>query len=159
KGTEVVILGLLPPLARVQAGRGDTAALRRTLAFAAEREGSTNVDYAAGPAVARAIALRGLGQDREAFLAALPVATSGPEVANEDRREAYLEAGLAALALGEDESVERLIGFVAELPPARRSPMLRSGAARFAGLLAIKHGDLREADHRLSMAVAELRAI
>jgi hypothetical protein len=158
-GTEVVILGLLPALARVQAGRGDDAALRRTLAFATEREGSANVDYAAGPAVARAIALRELGQERDALEAAMPVAIGGVGLANEDRREAYIEAGLAALALGEDEHVQQLITFVAELPPARRTPMLRSGAARFAGLLAKRRQDLREADHRLATAVAELRAI
>ena len=158
-GTEVVILGLLPTLARVQAGRGDTAALRGMLALASGREGSTNVEYAAGPAVARAIALRGLGQNREALEVALPVAVGRLEIANEDRREAYLEAGLAALALGEEETVERLITFVAELPPARRTPLLRSGAARLAGLLAVKHQDLREADQRLAAAVAELRAI
>ena len=161
-GTEVVILGLLPTLARVQAGRGDTAALCGTLALASGREGSTNVEYAAGPAVARAIALRGssgLGQNREALEVALPVAVGRLEIANEDRREAYLEAGLAALALGEEETVERLITFVAELPPARRTPLLRSGAARLAGLLAVEHQDLREADQRLAAAVAELRAI
>ena len=159
EATEVIVLGLLPTLARVQAGRGDTAALRRTLALATERRGSTNVEYAAGPAVAQAIALRALGQDREALEAALPIATGGVEIANEDRREAYLEAGLAALVLGDEGSVEQLISFVAELPPARRTPMLRSGAARLAGLLAVRRQDLREADQRLAAAVAELRAI
>ncbi len=159
EATEVIVLGLLPTLARVQAGRGDAAALRRTLALATERRGSTNVEYAAGPAVAQAIALRALGQDREALEAALPIATGGVEIANEDRREAYLEAGLAALVLGDEGSVEQLISFVAELPPARRTPMLRSGAARLAGLLAVRRQDLREADQRLAAAVAELRAI
>ena len=159
EATEVIVLALLPMLARVQAGRGDTAALRRTLALATERRGSTNVEYAAGPAVAQAIALRALGQDREALEAALPIATGGVEIANEDRREAYLEAGLAALVLGDEGSVEQLISFVAELPPARRTPMLRSGAARLAGLLAVRRQDLREADQRLAAAVAELRAI
>ena len=157
--TEVMVLGLLPTLARVQAGRGDTPALRRTLALATERRGSTNVEYAAGPAVAQAIALRALGQDREALEAALPIATGGVEIANEDRREAYLEAGLAALALGEEEQVERLITFVAELPPALRSPLLRSGAARLGGLLALKRRELREADRQLAAAVDELRGI
>ena len=157
--TEVMVLGLLPTLARVQAGRGDTPALRRTLALATERRGSTNVEYAAGPAVAQAIALRALGQEREALEAALPIATGGVEIANEDRREAYLEAGLAALTLGEEEQVERLITFVAELPPALRSPLLRSGAARLGGLLALKRRELREADRQLAAAVDELRGI
>ncbi len=159
QGTELVVLGLLPTLARVQAGRGDAPALRRTMAIATERQGSTNVEYAAGPAVAQAIALRALGQDREALEAALPVAVGSSEIANEDRREAYVEAGLAALALGEEETVERLIAFTAELPPALRPPLLRSGQERLSGLLASKRGDLRGADQNLAAAVGELRAI
>jgi hypothetical protein len=40
-----------------------------------------------------------------------------------------------------------------------RSPMLRAGAARFAGLLAQRRGELRTADERLAAAVRELRQI
>ncbi len=53
----------------------------------------------AGPTVARAIALNALGRHRRRSTRRLPVALSGSEVANEDRREGYVEAGLAALAL------------------------------------------------------------
>ncbi len=156
---ELLRLGYLAPLARVQAGRGDEEALRRTLAIATERGGSTNLEFASGPSVARAIALRAVGQPAEALEAALPIATSGPEVANEDRREAYLEAGLAALELGDEQTVERLIQFVTDLPPALRSPLLRANAARFAGLLAARRGDARAADERLAAATRELRDI
>ena len=157
--SELMRLGFLSPLARVQAGRGDHEALRRTLAIATERGGSTNIEFAAGPAVARTIALRALGHPAEALETALPVATSGPEVANEDRREAYLEAGLAALELGDEQNVKRLVDYVAELPPALRSPLLRAGAARLEGLLASRHGDMRKADERLMAATRELREI
>jgi tetratricopeptide (TPR) repeat protein len=156
---ELLRLGYLAPMARVQAGRGDDGALRQTLAVATERSGSTNLEFASGPAVARAIALRALGRPAEALEAALPIATSGPEIANEDRREAYLEAGLAALELGDEQTVERLIQFVSDLPPALRSPLLRAGAARFAGLLAARRGDTRTADERLATAARELREI
>ena len=84
---------------------------------------------------------------------------SGSEVANEDRREAYVEAGLAALALDDQATVERLIEYVAELPPAMRSPLLRAGAARFGGLLAQRRGEMAEAEERLTAATRELRAI
>ncbi len=149
-------LGYLPSLARVQAGRGDLAKLDRTLALATELEGSMNLEYAASAPTARAIALRFLGRDAEALEVALPVALAGQETANEDRREAYLEAGLAALALGDDATVERLIAFTADLPPVLRTPLLRSAAARFEGLLAARRGDTRAADERLAAAAREL---
>jgi len=55
--------------------------------------------------------------------------------------------------------VERLIVFVDELTPARRSPVLRAGAARFAGLLALQRGEAKAADERLLSALRELREI
>jgi class 3 adenylate cyclase/predicted ATPase len=158
-GSELNLLGFLPLLARVQAGRGDSEALRRTMALAAEREGSSNVEFAPTTDVARAIGLNGLGQHAEALQAALPIAIGGTEIANEDRREAFVEAGLAALALGDEETLRRLIDFVAGLPPALRTPLLRSGAARFEGLLAARHGDMRAAEEHLAAAARGLRGV
>jgi hypothetical protein len=109
--------------------------------------------------VARAIALNAFGRPAEALETALPVALSGGETANEDRREAYIEAGHAALALDDESTVERLISFVAELPPSMRSPLLRASAARFSGLLAQRRGDPRAAEERLVTAERELREI
>ena len=158
-GSGLQELAYLPVLARVLAARGDTEGLQRVLGLSAEHEGSRNVFYAAGPTVARAIALRGLGRDAEALEAALPIATGLAEIDNEDRREAYVEAGLAALALGDEAAVETLIEFVAELAPVMRSPLLRAGAARFAGLLAARRGELKTADQQLLAATRELREI
>ena len=152
-------LAYLPILARVQAARGDEFSLARTLTLAVERAGSTNAEYAASPVVARAIASRALGRDAEALEAALPIATGGPEVPNEDRREAFVEAGLAALALGDEAAVERLIQFATDLPPAMRSPLLRAGAARFAGLLAARRADTKTAAELLDAATFVLREI
>jgi tetratricopeptide (TPR) repeat protein len=159
QATPLLRLAYLPLIARVQAGRGDVAALERTLELASERVGSTNVEFGSSPAVAQAIALRALGRDAEALAAALPVATSRPTIANEDRREAYLEAGHAALALGDEATVQQLVEYVAGLPPAMRSPLLRAAADRFAGLLAFRRGDLREADARLSAGIREIRTV
>jgi tetratricopeptide (TPR) repeat protein len=158
-GRRILLLSYLPVLARVQAARGDTEGLQRILTLAGELEGSSNVEYAAGPTVAEAIALRALGRDSEALLAALPIATGPPEIVNELRREAFVEAGLAALALGDEPAVRRLIEFVAELSPVLRSPLLRAGAARFAGLLAGRRGDTTAADEHLDAATRELREI
>jgi hypothetical protein len=152
-------LAYLPLLARVQAGRGELTLLERTLELATELGGSSNIEYAATAPVARAIALRALGQSAAALEAAYTVATAGPDVANEDRREAYVEAGLAALAQDDEATVERLIQFVAQLPPAWRSPLLRAGAARFSGLLAARRRDVKTADEHLIAAARDLREI
>ena len=157
--TGLELRAYLLALARVQAARGDIEGLQRVLGLASELGDSSNVEYAASPAVARAIALRALGRDSEALQAALPIAVGPPQIVNELRREAYVEAGLAALALGDEPAVRRLIEFVADLPPAMRSPLLRAGAARFAGLLAARHGYTKTADEHLCRASSELQAI
>ena len=149
----------LPHLARVSAARGDTDTLQVILTLAGEHAGSSNTEVAAAPVIAQAIALRALGHDTDALGAALPVATGPPAIPNELRREAYVEAGLAALALGDETAVTQLIQFVADMPPARRSPLLRAGAARFTGLLAAQHGDTNIADEQLTEATRELRVI
>jgi tetratricopeptide (TPR) repeat protein len=156
---ELTRMGYMYPLARVQAGRGDKEAVARTLELAESLTGSKNVEWAAAPLAAKAIGLRFLGRLEEALESALPVATGPRQIANEDRREAYLEAGLAALELGNEKLVEELINFVAELPPALRSPLLRSSAARFEGLLAARRGDMKSADERLATAARELEEI
>jgi tetratricopeptide (TPR) repeat protein len=156
---ELVRMGYMYVLARVQAGRGDKTAVQRTLELAESLTGTKNVEWAATPLTARAIALRFLGRLDEALQSAMPIATGPGEIANEDRREAYLEAGLAALELGNEQAVEELITFVAQLPPALRTPLLRSSAARFEGLLAARRGDGKTADERLAIATREVREI
>jgi class 3 adenylate cyclase/tetratricopeptide (TPR) repeat protein len=155
---ELMRRGILPVLARVQAARGERGELELTLARADEIDDTINREFAGSKNAARAIALRALGRDREALEAALPVATD-VDIPNEDRREAYLEAGLAALAIGDEQAVERLVDFVASLPQARRSPLLRAGAARFEGLLALRRDDAARAEELLALALRELRTI
>jgi class 3 adenylate cyclase/predicted ATPase len=150
----------LPLLARVQVARDDRPAMHRTLRLAETEHDTSNVEYAAGPAIARAIVLNGLGRHDEALDVAMPIATGSiEEIPYEDRREAYLEAGLAALALDDGKAVGRLIAFVGELAPALRPPLLRASAARFAGLLAVGRGDRDAAEEQLSAAIAQLREV
>jgi class 3 adenylate cyclase/tetratricopeptide (TPR) repeat protein len=157
--SDLLRLAYLPQVARIHAGRGDLVSLRRTLEQAEAVAVSTNNEFAGGPIVARAIAFNTLGKHREALGVALPLALTGIEIANEDRREAYAEAGAAALAIDDQDAVSRLIDHVAQLPPAMRSPLLLAGAARFAGLLAGRHGDAQAADERMAAARRELRGI
>ena len=152
-------IGYLPALARVHAARGETGELEQILTLSSEHAGSSNLEYAAGPAVASAITLRALGRDADALQTALPIATGPPEILNEDRGEAYVEAGLAALRLGDEATVKRLIAFVADMPPVMRSPLLRAGAERFAGLLAKRQDDTETADEHLEAAIRALRGI
>jgi class 3 adenylate cyclase/tetratricopeptide (TPR) repeat protein len=155
----IMELSYLPVLARVHAARGNTDTLAQILTLAREHEGSSNIEYAAGPIVAGAIALRALGRDTEALRAALPIATGPPEIPNQFRREAYVEAGLAAIAVGDEQAIDQLIELVASMPPVKRSPLLRAGAARFTGLLAVRHSDTKKADDQLAEATRELREI
>ena len=157
--THLVHLASLPQLARIHAARGDREALRRVHALASTTGDSTNSEFAYGPPVARAIALNFEGEHHEALAAVLPIALSSTEIANEDRREAYVEAGLAALVLDDQATVQRLIEFVGGLPPAMRSPLLRAGAARLAGSLAVRRGNARLAHERFAGAERELREI
>jgi class 3 adenylate cyclase/predicted ATPase len=149
----------LPLWARIAAARGDRDGLAQVLA-AAERSGELfDVERAPIQAISRAIALRGLGRDADALAVALPIALSGKGIVNEIRREAMLEAGLAALALDDEDAVARLIDFVAEYPPALRTPLLRSHAARFAGHLAARRGETGEADRRFAEAARAAREV
>jgi hypothetical protein len=157
-GGELNALASLPARARLQAGRGELGILAETLREAEAVE-TDNREFGRGPVVARAIALNAFGRPAEALEVALPIARSGADTANEDRREAYIEAAHAALALDDEATVERLISFVAELPPSVRSPLLRASAARFSGLLAQRRGDLRTAEEGLTTAERHLREI
>jgi hypothetical protein len=125
--SELARLAALPLIARIQAGRGEREAIMRTLELAVDAVGSTNTEFAPSATVAQAIALNATDRPADALAAAWALATSGADVANEDRREAYAEAGAAA--------------------------------ARFAGLLAQRRGDLAAADERLTTATGELRGI
>jgi class 3 adenylate cyclase/predicted ATPase len=157
--SELLRLAYLPQLARIHAARGDLDALQRTLAQTEAVAVSTNNEFASGPLVAQAIIFNAFGKHHEALTAALPLALTGIEIANEDRREAYVEAGAAALAIDDLQALSRLIEHVEVLPPAMRSPLLRAGAARLAGLLAGRQGEAQLADERLAAATRELRGI
>jgi class 3 adenylate cyclase/tetratricopeptide (TPR) repeat protein len=150
--------GFLPLVSRVQAARGDTPALERTLALAAA-EGTSNVAYAPGVRLTQAIALNGLDRPADALPLALPIAVGGSEILNEDRREAFIEAGLAAWVIGDEAALHDLARFVAVTPAVRLSPVVRALGSRFAGLLAYRHGDSARADELLATAAAGLRAV
>jgi class 3 adenylate cyclase/tetratricopeptide (TPR) repeat protein len=144
--------------ARIHEARGEYDALRELLAAAEDHPEVQQSEYADALGVARAIALRALGEDQGALDAALPVAVAVSAI-NEDRREALPEAGLAALALGDEAAVRQIIAAVDALPPSQRTPVLRSGAARLSGLLALRRGERPQAEALLAAAAHELDEI
>jgi class 3 adenylate cyclase/tetratricopeptide (TPR) repeat protein len=75
------------------------------------------------------------------------------------RREAYIGAVEAAWALDDVATIEALIEHVEQLPPVEATPLMRGVAARFAGLLAAKRGDLDAAEERIDAAIALLREL
>jgi class 3 adenylate cyclase/tetratricopeptide (TPR) repeat protein len=152
-------IAYLSVFARVHAGRGELSALERILELAPAAAATANTEFAAGPSVARAIALNALGRHAEALDAGLPIVLGASDIVNEDRREAYFEAATAALELDDEATIEQLIRFVRELPPAARSPLIRAGAARLEGLVAWRRGDVSGADSLLIDAAHELAAV
>ncbi len=156
---ELTLLGYLPIMARVYGARGDREALSRIEAIATTRAGSANVEFSSAPIVAHAMAARAQGRHAEALELALPVAFSAEHIPNEERREAVIEAGLAALAVDDEPTVERLIAHVTAMPPVLRAPLFRATSARFEGLLAARRGDPPAAGQQLSAAVRVLREI
>jgi hypothetical protein len=69
------------------------------------------------------------------------------------------EACEAATGLGEQETVEELLGEVERLPPSDRTPRLVAQEARFRGRLLALRGDLDRADEFLSRAGDGFRAL
>jgi class 3 adenylate cyclase/tetratricopeptide (TPR) repeat protein len=146
------------PRGRSLAARGDAEGLRRILRAAEAQSDVQLSEFADVLGLARAVTRRGLGDDRGALEQALPIALD-PETLNEDRRDALPEAGHAALALGELETVQRLLDAVAALPLSRHSPVIDAETARLAGLLALGREDPKSAAQLLHDAARALEPV
>ena len=143
------------PWARIHAARAEHDALRAILTAARDHPGIQSSEFADDLTVTQAIGLRALGDDGAALELALPIATAETTL-NEVRREALVDAGLAALALGDHDAVEQIIAAVDALPRAQRAPLLRAGAARLTGLLADRRDDPERAEAALHDAARAL---
>jgi class 3 adenylate cyclase/tetratricopeptide (TPR) repeat protein len=77
----------------------------------------------------------------------------------ETRRNAYIAAGEAAWELEDVAALEELVELVEQLAPAQATPLMQGEAARFAGLLAGKRGDIAAAEERLDAAIALMREL
>jgi hypothetical protein len=73
--------------------------------------------------------------------------------------EAYAICIEAALAMEDGAVIAELEGFVAALPPARATPLLRSGRARLVAEQAHRRGDQEQAERFEDEAIELLRSV
>ncbi len=140
-------------LRRGHVGEAD-ALYRRYESFRGMPDLSTiGIYHAAGAALAAA-----RGAPREVLaLAQITIDTSALQgLVTQDVKQAFRHALEAAFALGEPESVERLLATIEDAPPGLRPPFLAALAHRFRGRLA---GELPAADRHFAAAVTHFRAL
>jgi tetratricopeptide (TPR) repeat protein len=149
------LLALPEPL--VAQGRLEDA--RHLLSLHARHEASADIQQRAAYRVAEAVVLRAEGKEREAFAAAEDVLSAIVEIrpADQSVKVAFASALESALALGERERAEQLLGQVEALPLGRLAPSLRAHAVRFRARLAAADGDIRGAETGLAAAASGFR--
>lgn len=126
-------------LAPVAAARGDEATLDQCLELAAPHRDSTYVDMrmAATLIFARDAIERGdAGMALKLARDALGLRGTGVEFTEE----AYAQGIESVLILGDLDAMAELEAFVAALPPARATPLLRAGRARLSAEMAHRSG-------------------
>jgi class 3 adenylate cyclase/tetratricopeptide (TPR) repeat protein len=142
----------------VAVARGDEATIEQCVALAVQRKDSTYVDM-------RASATFVLGQDaveRGAHEEALTLANAvlkEQSAASEVVEAAFALAIRAAMTIGEETNIAELEAFVAALPPARATPLLRAGRARLQAELAHRRGDEEAAAAFENEAISVLRSV
>jgi tetratricopeptide (TPR) repeat protein len=151
-------MGAAALLVSVAAARGDDQTVDRCLSIAAQRTESTYTDLR----VAAANVLARDAIERRAAIEALQHVRSVLQshgIGNEAIEEAH-ELGIeAAHVLGDTAAMAELEAFVAGLPPARATPLLRSGRARLQAELAHRAGDQTGAERFDDEAIALLRSV
>ena len=128
----------------------------RTVAEA--HRGSAHVDLASCAAVTLARDAVERGAPEEALALARPVLTAA-SAAMETVEQSYALCVEAALALADNRVLSELESFVAALPPARATPLLRSGRARLAAEEAHRRGEEDESERHESEAIELLRSV
>jgi tetratricopeptide (TPR) repeat protein len=145
-------------LALVSAARGDEATMDRCLELAAPHRDSTYVDLriCAMLIFARDALERG---DAEPALKLARDSLDLRGTGIEFTEEAYAQAVEAALALGEEGALTDLEAFVAALPPARATPLLRAGRTRLGAEIAHRSGDTEGTSRLEQEAIRLLRSV
>jgi class 3 adenylate cyclase/tetratricopeptide (TPR) repeat protein len=145
-------------IAPVAAARGDAVNLERCRSIAATLRDSQYVDLRMCAALVFARDALERGASDEVLRRARDVLDESM-TGGELREEAYALSIEAAVASGDDAAIAELEAYVAALPPARSTPLLRAGRARLAAEQAHRRGDADAADSLEQEAIALLRAV
>jgi tetratricopeptide (TPR) repeat protein len=142
--------------ALIQAARGDAEGLSRTLELGLPHVDSVDAQTQQSARLLVAVADHAGGRHRAALEQGKAIAAHGHLSA---RREAYVIATDAALAVGDDAALAELVALVDAAPPAASSPVLRAEAARLSAALAARRGDVEAAAGLLRTAEGLLREV
>jgi class 3 adenylate cyclase/tetratricopeptide (TPR) repeat protein len=145
-------------LAEIAAARGDDETFDRCRAITEPQRDSTHVDMraCAGLTLARDALERGVPDT--ALALARPVIDEST-TASEVVAAIYALCGEAALALDDEVAIGELEKFVADLPPARATPLLRAGRARLAAAQAHHRREPEVVERFEDEAIELLRAV
>ena len=145
-------------MAQVAYARGDEEAMRECHRLASAARDTSYVDkrVAAWCVLARDALERGaLDEAGDLAESVLGETTGGGEF----RADAFALAIEAAVALADDERLNRLEQFFADLPSIRVTAQMRAGGARISAELAHRRGEPEEADALELEAIGHLRSI
>ncbi len=145
-------------LVQIAAAHGDQETVELCCAVARSQLNATHVDQAACGAVTLARAALERDDAHEALLLAQPVLDASG-LAMETLEEAFACCVDAAVAAADEVVIADLDAFVAGLPPARATPLLRAGRARLLAELAHRRGDAQAAIRLEDDAIELLRSV
>jgi class 3 adenylate cyclase/tetratricopeptide (TPR) repeat protein len=145
-------------LAQIAAARGDEAMLERCHSIAAEMKEAPHVDQRMTAQIVLGLDALDRGAPEEALSRTRePLSERG--VSAETIEEAYSLSVTAAVALKDENTITQLEAFVAELPPARATPVLSAGRARLIAERAHRRDDAPAARLAEDEAIELLRSV
>jgi class 3 adenylate cyclase/tetratricopeptide (TPR) repeat protein len=145
-------------VASVAAARGDDAMLERCRKVAEDLRESSYGDLRISAETVLAKDALERGAAGEAF-DLIRHAFEEQGVAGEAIEEAYELCVEAAISLDHQEAIFELVEWVARLPPARATPLLRAGRARLEAHLAYRRGEREDAERLGTQAIDLLRSV
>ncbi len=145
-------------LAQVAAARGDDQTLERCHAIAAEMKDSSHSDQRATAQIVLALDALDRGAAEEA-MSQIRDWFGERGLSSETIEGGYSLCVQAAILLKDEEAMAQLEAFVAELPPARATPVLRAGRARLIAERAHAVGDAAATRAAEEEAISLLRSI
>jgi class 3 adenylate cyclase/tetratricopeptide (TPR) repeat protein len=155
----VVLAAELAPLTRIHTARGELAEAQTLATLAGGFETSDDRQERTSIAVSRAMLTRAEGRVGDALAAAEEALQLGGAAGRAHLNEAFVEALEAALALGDLERVDQLVGEIDELSRANRGGYLQAQRTRFVAALAGRRGKGVAAERSFKRGAALFREL